>query len=238
LSNIYTIHPQFRLYYLFFLNTTNQFMVFLIQLKFLLNGTTMDYSRPQSGFTLIELIVAMAVLLILLSIGIPSFNALIKDSRLTTDTNRLVMDINFARSEAIKRGTQVILCRTDAPLTATACSAGTARTWSSGWLLFVSQDSNTVYDAGGTNPDILLKRTEMTSSGITILSNAEADTVLAFNAVGSKVGTLDAVFVICDDRDSDGTYDPAYGRLLTVVNTGRPSLTKDTTATPITSCAP
>ena len=196
----------------------------------------MNRSRLQSGFSLIELMVAMSVLLILITIGVPNFNSFIKESRLSTITNMLVMDINLARSEAIKRGTQVILCRTDAPLTATVCGAGTANTWTSGWLVFVSPDSNTTYNAGPI--DILLKRTEITSAGITILSNADADSVLGFNADGSKIGTTQAKYAVCDDRDGDGDYDEAYGREINISNTGRPSLQKGSTSTPITSCVP
>jgi type IV fimbrial biogenesis protein FimT len=59
------------------------------------------------GFTIIELIVAIAVLAILLTIGVPSIQQLIKNNRVTAQTNELVSMINFARNESIRRNDTV-----------------------------------------------------------------------------------------------------------------------------------
>ncbi|NEZ02729.1 prepilin-type N-terminal cleavage/methylation domain-containing protein [Wenzhouxiangella sp. XN201] len=59
------------------------------------------------GFTIIELIVAIAVLAILLTIGVPSIQQLIKNNRVTAQTNELVSVINFARNESIRRNQSV-----------------------------------------------------------------------------------------------------------------------------------
>jgi type IV fimbrial biogenesis protein FimT len=64
-------------------------------------------SMKNRGFTLIELMITLAVMAILLSWAVPSFQEIIRQNRLTTDTNDLVTALNLARSEAIKRGRTV-----------------------------------------------------------------------------------------------------------------------------------
>ena len=59
------------------------------------------------GFTLLELMVAIAVLAILATVGVPSFRALIQNNRVTTQANELVSALSFARTEAVKRGRDV-----------------------------------------------------------------------------------------------------------------------------------
>jgi len=83
--------------------------------------------NKQSGFTLIELMVVISILAILLGIGVPSFRATIEGNRITTVANDLVGALQFARSEAVKRGTNVTLCSSNDQAT---CSGG----WVNGWV--------------------------------------------------------------------------------------------------------
>ncbi len=64
-----------------------------------------------AGFTLLELIVTIAVASIILGIAVPSFRAMSINNRLATQANDIVGAINLARSEAIKRNRSVSLCR-------------------------------------------------------------------------------------------------------------------------------
>lgn len=84
--------------------------------------------RHQSGFTLVELIVTMSVLAVLLGIGVPSFQATIQGNRITTTANDLVAALQFARSEAVRRGVNVTLCSSN---NQTSCSG----TWTDGWVV-------------------------------------------------------------------------------------------------------
>lgn len=72
--------------------------------------TTRHRQRPPSGmvgFTLIELMVTIAVAAILLAVAVPSFRHLIISNRLTTAANNVVTAVTLARSEAIKRNANV-----------------------------------------------------------------------------------------------------------------------------------
>lgn len=80
-----------------------------------------------NGFTLVELMVAVAVLAIVLSLGVPSYRALIVNNRLTTQANALVASINLARSEAVKRGVQVRVAVSDE-----------SNNWGKGWGITVA----------------------------------------------------------------------------------------------------
>jgi len=68
----------------------------------------------QSGFTLLEMLIAIALLAVLLSFGIPNFRDFVRNARMAAAANDLLADMNFARSEAIKRRVPVTLCKLNA----------------------------------------------------------------------------------------------------------------------------
>ena len=92
--------------------------------------------RRQRGLSLIEMLAALTVVAVLLGMGIPAFDSLVEDNRLVSNTNELVAAMHFARSEAIKRGTDVRICiSNNGSVGASACSGGTD--WAAGWNIRV-----------------------------------------------------------------------------------------------------
>lgn len=81
-----------------------------------------------SGFTIIELMVVITVLAVLLGVGVPSFQSTIQGNRITTSANDVVAALQFARSEAVRRGVNVTLCSSSDQST---CSG----TWADGWVV-------------------------------------------------------------------------------------------------------
>lgn len=109
------------------------------------------------GFTLIELVITMAIAAILLTIGVPSFQDFIANTRISTDNSNLLADLAFARSEAVKRGTSVTICGKTSG--ANTCSGS----WNGGRLIFV--DSGGVVGAYDAANDTLLRVREDIAAG-------------------------------------------------------------------------
>ncbi|WP_152220444.1 GspH/FimT family pseudopilin [Pseudomonas sp. SCB32] len=89
--------------------------------------------RPKglAGFTLIELMVTIVVLVILISVAAPSFTSTLRDSQVATTSGELQTALQLARSEAVMRHNRVTVCRRNAA--GDDCENGTD--WSTGWLL-------------------------------------------------------------------------------------------------------
>lgn len=172
-------------------------------------------SSAVKGFTLIELMMTLAVAAIILTIAVPSFRTFTQNSRLTKQVNLLAASIAAARGEAAKRGARVVVCQSNAPTASTPACSGTAGTWSSGWVVFVDSDNDLTVDAA---TDVVA--TFQTETGVDLLT--DAGQTLVFNPDGSITGN-GAEFAICDSRGKD------HGKSLTVATTGRANLSSTTT---------
>lgn len=103
----------------------------------------------RSGFTLIEIMITMLIMSILLAVGVPAMHHFIIETRLSVAVNQFVAAATLARTEAIKRGRSVALCRSvNAESDTSRCVAGAGdgrkdNDWGSGWIVMV-QDENQV----------------------------------------------------------------------------------------------
>jgi type IV fimbrial biogenesis protein FimT len=158
------------------------------------------------GFTLVELLACLAVIVVLTAWGVPAFGALTRDAARTREVNQFIQGVYLARSEAIKRNGVVSLCPS---LDASTCSPATS--WHTGWLVFVNvdRDSPAIRDAG----EELLRVYPGWDTGH-ISANR---TTLSFRAYG-QVGVT-ATVTFCDDRGS------VAARAVIISQTGRPRVT-------------
>ncbi len=95
------------------------------------------------GLTLVEMLVVIAIGGVLSSLALPSFSAVVRETRLSTATGSLHSAIFLTRSEAIKRNRRVTLCTS---ADRDACQPGIG--WHAGWILFEDGNGNGVRDAG------------------------------------------------------------------------------------------
>ena len=79
---------------------------------------------PVRGYTLIELMVTVAVMAVVLAIATPSFTSVVNGNRLGSQTEELVSSLQFARSEALRRSQVVTLCQTADGATCGVAPAG------------------------------------------------------------------------------------------------------------------
>lgn len=105
-------------------------------------------NKHNTGLTLIELMVTLAVAIILLSAGIPLMQGFIAKNRSTTEANALVSALNLARSEAVKSGAPVTVCPVDDPAAENpGCGTGDVLNWTNGFLVFLDENGNRTVDS-------------------------------------------------------------------------------------------
>lgn len=101
----------------------------------------MNSVNRQKGVSLIELMIAIAILAIILLIGVPSFQTFFESSRARTITNDMAGALQLARSEALKRRNSIQVCVRN--VDGTACGAD-ATNWNSGWLLLDTSNNQVI----------------------------------------------------------------------------------------------
>ena len=108
--------------------------------------------RTAPGFTLVELLVTIAIAALLLAAAIPTLSGVAKSIRLSAASNTFVSGLYLARCEAIKRNGRVVLCKSADGV----CCASTGG-WEQGWMVFHDSNNNGVRDgsepsSGGSRP--------------------------------------------------------------------------------------
>ena len=174
------------------------------------------------GFTLVELMITLAIAVILLTVGVPSFSTMIKNNRLTAATNDLLAAVNLARSEAVTRGHRVTVCKSADQVTCVSDSG-----WEQGWMVFTDQNDNAAYDPTGTPAETLLRVHSALGSQITATgTSAPVEDYISYVASGQSQqtdGSFQAGTIkFCDDRAGD------VGKNLVVSSTGRARTKGDT----------
>jgi type IV fimbrial biogenesis protein FimT len=177
--------------------------------------------RRSSGFTLLELMVVLAIAGVLAAIAIPAMGNFMRNSRITAAANDVMAALHFTRSEAIKRRQPVTLCTSANAQAATPACANSP--FLTGWIAFVDLNQSGGVDAG---EDILLQHEAMNPQ-ITARSSLAAFRV-TYLLNGFAFNTNRAQLVLCDERGnvpSAGELSSARGILISV--TGRAGVTRD-----------
>ena len=163
----------------------------------------MPLSR-HSGFTLIELMVTVAVLAILMAIGLPSFQNVMRSNRVATGTNEVIAAIALARTEAIRNNRGTSLCRS---ASGTACDG----TWTQGGMVWADLDGD-----GSVDADETVLRYFQGTGKVEITGPAN---FVHFDSRGRRTSTdTDAGTLVVQPAQCDGKQ---YRRVLALSPTGQ-----------------
>jgi type IV fimbrial biogenesis protein FimT len=160
-----------------------------------------------NGFSVIELMIVVAVAAVLLATAVPSFNQTILNNRLATQVNELHTGLSLARSEAVKRNANVTVCQS-------SNGAGCNGSWQDGWIVF--QDDNS--DGNVNSGEEILRVTEAIPGAIRITFDGEQVT---YASSGLAIGGVTGTFTFCDSRGDN------EARGLIIGPSGRPRLAQD-----------
>lgn len=168
--------------------------------------------RSNSGITLIEILITMTIATVLMSIAIPSYKSLTSYNRIVSQTNSLVAAIHLARSEAIKRGVPVTVCKR-----INGQCDRTEAGWQAGWLVFMDANGNGLRNSG----DTIIKQVDALSGSMTISGSSGAENRITFSRFGAAPGHT-GTLTLCGSENN-----PSRANAINLSATGRISLATD-----------
>ena len=184
--------------------------------------------RRLSGFTLIELMVTIAIASILLMIAAPSFVSFQRNSELTSLANSFIAAVNATRGEAMKVGRRAMAVPAD----------GT--NWSKGWTVFVDSNGNSTLDT--TTDRIVLQQAALASYFTASGSGTAGATppYVLFDASGyakTKTAGFGALTLTITRNDLSGADQTAQTRRIVIAKTGRARVCRPATDATCTTTA-
>ena len=171
-----------------------------------------------AGFTLIELLMVVALAATLLSLAVPALGNMANSIRLTAAVNALFSSLLLARSEAIKRNSRAVVCKS-----ASGDACITTGGWEQGWIVFHDANNNASLDTG----EAVLSHQQAFAGSMRFTGNGPLTSYVSFTPMGwtrytsgaFQAGTL----TVCAESTTR-----ADARQIVISSTGRPRTVRTT----------
>jgi type IV fimbrial biogenesis protein FimT len=141
--------------------------------------------------------IALSIGSIILGLGVPSFQGVLDNQRMTGATNELVMTLNLAKSEAIKRVKYVTVCKSSNGVSCAAAGTG----WDDGWIVF---SNTTVANLGSVDAgDEIIRVYPALRDDLTLTPLGTVDGFLSFRptgTLGTSVTNMTGTLTMCGRR--------------------------------------
>lgn len=164
-----------------------------IIIPYISNSGPIVGNRAIRGFTLIELIITLTIATILLTVAVPGMSRFINNNRLSSVTNDFLGDLNLARSEALKRGSQAGMCKGN-----TSGCAGIGVAWANGWIVFADIDENETWSAN----DVLIRAHEALPPNTAITLSTGSNSAIVYGSQGQVVQGAPETITVCNSNVS------------------------------------
>lgn len=178
--------------------------------------------RRMAGVTMIELMVTVGVAAVLAATAVPSMQSFVRASQVRTAANELAMALATARSEAVKRGNPVTVCKSaDVTLAQPLCASSASVPWRQGWIMFVDHAQDGVIDSAGSLPDVRL-RVGAADGRLSVQADTNFTRYVSYLPNGVSVGNgglANGAFHVCLN---------GVGRAVTVNSSGRTQVREET----------
>jgi type IV fimbrial biogenesis protein FimT len=178
-----------------------------------------------AGVSMVEVLIVLTIAGILLGIGSASYKGITTSYRITGEINGLLGDMQYARSEAIREGQNVVICV--ANTAGNNCATGNFN-WQNGWIVFVNASAASP-PTTSNNAALVLRAqpaftsTDTLSDGVTSNVSFDRDG-LALGLLTTMSGLGGAVIPL-----HDATNNATKTRCLQVTNIGNISVQQPTT---------
>lgn len=159
--------------------------------------------RCSHGLTLVELLTTLVIVAIVGTLAVPSFNSSLRDTQRATAVNAFLHTLFFARSEALRNGHVVSVCKSP---DGTTCVKSAQ--WHEGWMVFDNLDRDEPAMRDADEPILLVHQ------GWRLGTITSTRTSFSFRAYHQ--GVVNGTVVFCDTRGSE------HARAIIISHTGRP----------------
>lgn len=162
------------------------------------DGRFASQSAGAHGFSLLELMVTVAIVAILGTLAAPSFQTLLQANKTRAVAGELLASLNLARSEAMRRGQPVSVCPSS---NGSSCATG-GTDWDRGWIVLVNEDgvSEGSTPAVDASEQVLQVRQDLPTR-ITVRPNGNFTNGITFLRTGLVWGLGTGTFAVCANGD-------------------------------------